>query len=131
MEYMFHATGYKSTVFTLDLGDKFNTSKVTNMFDMFNRAGFSSPVFTLDLGSKFDTSKVTDMAYMFYQTGYANNNFVLDLCLFTFDNVTTYTNMFYNFKTTQKIYVKNTSDQTWITSKGFSNVTSSNVLVKS
>lgn len=86
---------------------------------------------TLDLGSLFNTSNVTNMEYMFNNTGNANANLVLDLSLFTFDNVTTYTNMFYNFKTTQKIYVKNTSDQTWITSKGFSNVTTSNVLIKS
>ena len=39
--------------------------------------------------------------------------------------------MFLGFKTTGKLYVKNTSDQSWIVGKGFTNVTSSNVLVKS
>ena len=86
---------------------------------------------TLDLGSLFNTSNVTNMEYMFNNTGNANANLVLDLSMFTFDNVTNYDSMFSGFKTTQKIYVKNTSDQSWITSKGFSNVTTSNVLIKS
>ena len=36
MGYMFRETGYNSEVFTLDLGDKFNTSNVTNMASMFS-----------------------------------------------------------------------------------------------
>ena len=79
MSNMFGATGYDSTVFTLDLGDKFDTSNVTNMSGMFSCAGYSSTVFTLDLGDKFDTSKVTDMSNMFFSTGHKSTVFTLDL----------------------------------------------------
>ena len=71
------------------------------------------------------------MSYMFQGFGNANVNLVLDLSSFTFDKVTSYTGMFVYFRPTQKVYVKNTSAQSWITSKGFSNLTTSNVLVKS
>ena len=104
--YMFSYTGNESPVFTLDLGSKFDTSSVTDMSLMFYILGYNNSAFTLSLGTKFSTDKVTDMEGMFYQTGYTNNGLTLDLIAFTFDNVTTYTNMFYNFKTTQKVYVK-------------------------
>jgi len=68
---------------------------------------------------------------MFYNIGYTYNSFELDLSQFTFDNVTSYTDMFYDFKSTQKIYVKNESDKAWLIGKGFSNVTNSNVIVAS
>ena len=45
---------------SLDLSS-FNTSKVTNMFNMFNECNVLT---SLDLSS-FNTSKVTDMGYMF------------------------------------------------------------------
>ena len=51
-----------SSLTSLNLGDKFNTSNVTNMLWMF--AGCSS-LTSLNLGDKFDTSSVTDMGYMF------------------------------------------------------------------
>jgi len=71
------------------------------------------------------------MMAMFDRAGYSTNNLILDLTTFTFDNVTSYTDMFgASFKTTQKIYVKNTSDQTWILDKGFTNLSTSNVLIK-
>lgn len=59
-------------------------------------------MFTLDLGDKFDTSSVTNMLGMFYETGYNNSNLVLDLSTFTFNNVTSYENIFSGFKTTEK-----------------------------
>ena len=86
---------------------------------------------SLDLGDLFDTRNVTNMNWLFSYAGYANNNFELDLTGFSFDNVTNYVDMFQNFKTTQKIYVKNTSDQSWILDKGFTNLSTNNVIVRS
>ena len=118
-------------IYLLNLGDKFDTSNVTLMNTMFAGVGYKSTVFTLDLGEHFDTSKVTDMSVMFSGTGYSNSTLVLDLSDFTFDNVTSYTSMFYGFTSTKTIYVANTTQQSWLVDKGFSNVTSSNVLIKS
>ena len=129
---MFYLTGHYSTEFMLDLGDKFDTSSVTNMNSMFyGIAANNTTILTLDLGDKFDTSNVIDMSYMFYATGRGSTEFMLDLTRFTFDNLTNYTDMFYNFKTTQKIYVKNASDKAWLIGKGFSGVTNNNVIVRS
>jgi len=119
MSGMFSSIGTNSLVFTLDLGDKFDTSKVTNMSFMFNYAGRYSTVFTLDLGDKFDTSNVTNTQQMFGTTGNSNPNFTLDLRTFIFDNVTTYSSMFNGSKATHKAYVKNTSDKSWVSEKGF------------
>ena len=131
MSYMFYYTGWNSMVFTLDLGDKFDTSSATNMSWMFRSVGYSSTVFTLDLGESFDTSSVINMSNMFGYTGYTNNNLELDLTMFTFDNVTNFDSMFNDFKSTQKIYVKNQSDKDWLVGKGFSSVTNNNVIVRS
>ena len=79
MAFMFQETGYSSTIFTLDLGDKFDTSNVTSMFSMFMLTGVCSTTFTLDLGDKFDTSKVINMSNMFNATGYLSPTFTLDL----------------------------------------------------
>ncbi len=131
MSSMFYCTGFINTSFTLDLGGKFDTSNVTNMSNMFYRTGFNSTVITLDLGDNFDTSKVTDMNYMFYQTGYSNTNFTLDLSTFDFTSVTNYSSIFYGWRSTQKIYVGNSTAQNWIiTNSGNSNLTTSNVLIK-
>lgn len=48
----------------LDLGDKFDTSQVTNMENMFKNC---CDLESLDLGGAFDTSKVTKMKSMFAQ----------------------------------------------------------------
>ena len=54
---------YNCTSLTsLELGDSFNTSKVTNMNGMFQNC---SSLTSLDLKDKFDTSNVTDMYSMF------------------------------------------------------------------
>ena len=79
MSYMFNYTGHNSESFTLDLGDKFDTSNVTSMSYMFNYTGYISESFTLNLGDKFDTSNVTDMSDMFYYTGFHSTVFTLDL----------------------------------------------------
>ena len=52
-----------SSLTSLDLGDKFDTSSVTNMYSMFNGCGSLT---SLDLGNKFDTGNVKDMGYMFF-----------------------------------------------------------------
>ena len=68
MQTMFDETGYTAMTI-LDLGDKFDTSKVTNMYCMFYKTGYTAMT-KLDLGDKFDTSDVTNMAGMFNETGY-------------------------------------------------------------
>ena len=85
---MFNQTGYNSKVFTLDLGDKFDTSNVDNMLVMFNQTGYNSKVFTLDLGDKFDTSNVDNMLAMFQMTGYTSTEFTLDCRAWNVDKVT-------------------------------------------
>jgi len=119
MIYMFNSAGYSSTVYTLNLGDKFNTSKVTDMSYMFSTAGYSSPGFTLTLGNQFNTSNVTSMQMMFHLTGNKNPNFTLDLRKFNFDKVTSYTDIFFSLRSTNTAYVKNASDKTWVSDKGF------------
>ena len=98
---MFSWTGHDSTVFTLDLGDKFDTSKVTDMHQMFNSAGYSNTKFTLDLGDKFDTSNVTNMSDMFSYTGYKSSKFKLDCRSWNVDKVISYNN--FNYGATSKV----------------------------
>jgi len=117
MQSMFSDTGNKSTVFTLDLGDKFNTSNVTTMSWMFARTGWSSSVLTLKLGDKFDTSKVTDMSNMFYQLGWSNSSFILDLRTFNFDKVSYWEWIFDSSQSSHTAYVKNASDKYWVSWK--------------
>ena len=119
MNQMFYCTGRSGQTFTLDLGDKFDTSNVLNMSFMFADIGEFNPIFTLDFGNKFDTSKVTDMYKMFAFVGSRNANFTFDLRTFNFDNVTNYGFMFDSSETTHTAYVKNASDATWISNKGF------------
>jgi len=59
------------------------------------------------------------MIGMFYQTGYNNSNLILNLRTFNFDNVTSYDNIFTDSKTTQTAYIKNATDKTWVSDKGF------------
>ncbi len=134
MKRMFYSTCQLSSVCVLDLGNNFDTSKVTNMEGMFMYAGgLTSTSFTLNLGDKFDTSNVTNMKQMFYSTGKSDGNFTLDLGPdFVFTNVTEYADIFKYWKTTQKIYVKSATERSWIvTNSGNSNLTNSNVLIRS
>ena len=81
MRGMFDSTGSYSVVFTLDLGDKFDTSNVTDMSCMFQLAGYTSENFTLNLGNKFDTSKVADISCMFIYTGYNSTNLNISITI--------------------------------------------------
>ncbi len=131
MSDMFHYTGYKNPTFTLELGNYFNTSKVTNMSSMFQETGYSSTVFTLDLGNNFNTAKVTNMSSMFSRVGYANANFELDISTFVFTNVSSYLYIFSGFRSTNKIWVKDTAAVTWIiNNSGNSDLTTNNIIVK-
>ncbi|MBP5678735.1 MAG: hypothetical protein J6X28_02775 [Bacilli bacterium] len=48
-----------------------------------------------------------------------------------FSNVTGHTDPFKDWKTTQKIYVKDANDQSWVINNGgSSNLSTSNVLIK-
>ena len=86
MSGMFNSTGYFNTNFTLNIGNKFDTSNVTDMTYMFSNYGGSS----LDL-SGFNTAKVTDMSYMFDRASNITN---LDLSSFDTSKVTNMTWMF-------------------------------------
>jgi len=98
---------------------------------MFEGTGFSDLNFTLNLGDKFDTSNVTDMDSMFWYTGYHNNNLILDLSSFSFSNVNNYSNIFFGMNSSKKIYVKDVTDRDWIiNNSGNSFLTTSNVLIK-
>lgn len=77
-----------------------------------------------------DTSRVKNMSYMFGYIGNSNNNLILDLSSFNFDSVTSYTNMFEGGKTTNKVYVKNSTDQAWVIARNNSAFSTSNVLIK-
>ena len=66
MHGMFWGTG-NSGMTSFSLGTKFNTSKVENMSSMFY--DFAQNIQTLDLGDLFYTTSVTDMANMFRGTG--------------------------------------------------------------
>ena len=128
---LFSSVGYSNPNFTLDLGNKFDTSNVSYMYGMFEYTGYNSTVFTLDLGDKFNTDNVTNISKMFYRTGNSNSNFELDLSTFNFSSITTYEDVFNNFKTTNKIFVKDLNSQNWvITNGGNSNLTTANVLIK-
>ena len=69
MEEMFEGVGCIAAMTSLNLGNKFNTSKVTDMSSMFAATGMTAMT-RIDLGDKFDTSNVTNMEGMFRQTGY-------------------------------------------------------------
>ena len=135
---MFSSMGYKATNFNLNLGNEFNTSKVTSMPSMFSNMGYSATNFSLNLGDKFNMSNVKNAANMFYYTGAnAQTNFDIDLSAGNFDKITVaknYTNMFNGFPTAYgTIYVKDTASQSWIINKNSSwgtNFSATNVLVK-
>jgi hypothetical protein len=109
MNSMFSATGSSSTVFTLDLGDKFDTSQVTDMGNMFYSTGYNSTAFTLDLGDKFDTSKVENMEQMVAYTGYSNPNFTLDLRNFNVGVVTNSDWMLETDNSSHKLYASDSN----------------------
>ena len=65
---MFNYSGYTAMT-SLDLGDKFNTSNVILMGGMFHSCGYTAMT-SLDLGDNFDTSNVVDMDGMFFECGH-------------------------------------------------------------
>ena len=79
----------------IKFGDKFNTSKVTNMTLMFELCGATE----LPL-NKFDTSNVTDMSRMFY----SSKALKLDLSSFDTSNVSKMDWMFRNNYATEIIF---------------------------
>ena len=132
MRGMFKKLGYDSSSFSLDLGSNFDTSNVINMQAMFAKTGYNSTKFSLNLGSNFTINKVTNINYMFDNIGHQTTNLSLDLSTFVFSNVSTYSDAFRGFRTSGKIYVKNSTARSWIiNNSGNSNLTTSNVLIKS
>ena len=76
MSSMFQNCGYTAMT-KLDLGEKFNTTNVTNMSNMFNSCGYTAMT-SLDLKDLFDTTNVINMGGMFYACGHTSMT-VLDL----------------------------------------------------
>ena len=67
---MFYQAGYNATTWSIGNLSSWNTSSVTNMYNMFSHAGYSATTFNLDL-STWNTSSVTNMYNMFYNAGYS------------------------------------------------------------
>lgn len=148
MSYMFNMTGIEN----LDLSS-FNTSKVTDMtymlssmyiksldvsdFDTSNvllmRNMFigSNELEGLDV-SNFDFSKVTNLENMFNDTGKDVTDFYLDLSGYDFtgDAFDSVVGMF-DALDTHKIYVKNETTKQWILNKGYTGLSTANVIVGS
>ena len=95
MESMFEYTGSEAMT-SLDLGDNFDTSNVTNMQSMFYSTGIESMT-SLDLGDNFDTSNVTNMVEMFM---YAGQHSMISLDLGDKFDTSKVTNMYYMFDNT-------------------------------
>lgn len=115
-EYMFNNC---QSLKTINFGD-INTSNVTNMSNMFINC---RAIENLDL-SKFNTNKVTNMSYMFTSCIALKT---LDIRNFDFTKVSSHTNMFGTASNVGVpddclIIVKDTTAQSWITSK-FSRLT--------
>ena len=106
----------------LNLGNNFSTQNVTNMALMFSHC---TSIKTLTL-SNFDTSKVTDMEYMFFD---CTNLRSLDLTSFSFQNDVEITDMFYDVgkeATNKPISIDMTpAGKAYIESKGDSGIDSS------
>ena len=121
MYYMFNNC---SSLTSLDLGDKFDTSNVTIMESMFS--GCSS-LTSLDLGDKFDTSSVTTMYYMFHG---CSSLISLDLGdNFDTGNVTNMSYMFLNCSSLTSLDLGDNFDTSSVTNmssmfKGCSSLTS-------
>ena len=108
MSWMFYYCGYGAMT-SLDLGDKFDTSSVTDMSWMFYYCGYGAMT-SLDLGDKFDTSNATNMEYMFYKCGYTSMT-SLDLGdKFDTSNVTNMNYMFADHNKLERIYVGRSFD---------------------
>ena len=82
---------------SLDLGDKFDTSNVTNMSGMFARIATKASSVKLKFGDKFDTSKATDMSSMFQYSCCACSTFETDLKNISLTSATNIENIFYGF----------------------------------
>ncbi len=87
------------------------------MSNMFTHTGYNSTVFTLDLGNKFYTSRVTDMGQTSRYIGRRNNPFILDLTTFDFSNVTSYEGIFWNVSSNITIWVKDATAQAWVVAR--------------
>ena len=81
-----------SAMTSLDLGDKFDTGNVVNMAGMFNNCG-TGRMTSLNLGNKFDTSNVAIMMWMFNNCGYKITSLDLGDKFYT-SNVTNMEDMF-------------------------------------
>jgi len=98
-----------SSLTTLNVSN-FNTSNATNMSGMFLGC---SGLTTLNLNN-FNTAKVTDMSLMFSSASKLTG---LHMENADFSRVTTYNNMFDSTPSTLKVYVKDSSAQTWMNGK--------------
>ena len=92
MEHMFYGSGFRSTIFDLDLSS-WDTSNVIDMSHMFTMSGVTAQSYSLDL-SGWDTSNVTNMDSMFMAACGTSTTVNLDLSGFDTSNVTNMHSMF-------------------------------------
>ncbi|MBR7042201.1 MAG: BspA family leucine-rich repeat surface protein, partial [Bacilli bacterium] len=96
MSWMFWNFGKYANItdWSLNLGNNFNTSKVTNMNGMFGLFCEYSSNCSINLGNHFNTINVTDMSWMFRYSGISDSNLKLG-DHFNTSNVTNMSEMFY------------------------------------
>ena len=144
--YMFVSTGESNPSFSLGDLSTWKVSKVRDMSNMFKNTGYSNTTFTLGNLSGWNVSNVENMSYMFNGTGKSNLSFTLNLSNWDITRVSTMESMFeantylselrldnwdlpkaikvnmFNTANNRpspnhlKIYVKNSSVQSWIQS---------------
>ena len=98
---------------------------------MFQDVGSNAHSLNLNLGNKFNTSKVKGAYQMFMNTGRnVQTNFIRNLNSWDTSKVTEMMYMFANFPTSKAtIYVKDAEAQQWVIAQN-SNFSASNVLIK-
>lgn len=76
---------------TINLGDDFDTSGVTNMYEMFAYVGTYADKFTINFGAKFNTANVQTMGGMFNNCAKQDYTSVFDFSNFEFSDKLTET----------------------------------------
>ena len=111
---MFCDCGYTS-MSELNLGDKFDTSNVTNMEAIFARCGYMN-LKTLNLGDNFNTSNVNNMINAFWNCGYTKMSEINFGNTFNdMSNITNLTRILLNCgRSDCKYYVSTEIAQTWL-----------------
>ena len=133
MTSMFNMFAYAVPSFTLDLGPNFDTSKAYYMEYMFQSVGREStdPSTNIIFGDKFVFTKGIKTTKMFAYFLEGISNAVIHFPDMNFSVLgTNRSDMFYNWRSTKTVYVKNASDQYWLR-HNFDAFTNDNTFVES